>query len=140
MAAFELQARPYSFWINAFTYDEWVPFGYIQDLSYYCCAGYELPPKSFILDRTFGGTGISIRQYFLVLATHTRSPLVKSSQKRLSHFLMPGQTQDRCVGICMSLPCPISDLAILTLTTVPMTPTYTDRCCARLGPSIISAT
>lgn len=39
VGTFELQARPYSPWINAFTLDEWVAFGYIQDLSYYYCAG-----------------------------------------------------------------------------------------------------
>lgn len=36
---FELQARPYSEWINAFTLDEWVAFGYLADLAYYYCAG-----------------------------------------------------------------------------------------------------
>jgi len=35
MAAFELNARPFSDWIDAFTLDEWVSFGYTQDLSYY---------------------------------------------------------------------------------------------------------
>lgn len=40
MASFELNARPYSDWINVFTLDEWVTFGYVQDLNYYYCAGY----------------------------------------------------------------------------------------------------
>ncbi|BDD62639.1 acid phosphatase pho5 [Monascus purpureus] len=39
MASFELNARPYSDWINVFTLDEWVTFGYVQDLNYYYCAG-----------------------------------------------------------------------------------------------------
>ncbi|EXJ82244.1 hypothetical protein A1O3_06057 [Capronia epimyces CBS 606.96] len=38
-ATFELQARPHSPWINAFTLDEWVAFGYVQSLSYYYCSG-----------------------------------------------------------------------------------------------------
>lgn len=40
MAAFELNVRPYSEWINAFSLDEWVSYGYTQDLQYYYCAGY----------------------------------------------------------------------------------------------------
>ncbi|KAJ5683281.1 acid phosphatase aph 3-phytase phyB [Penicillium macrosclerotiorum] len=39
MAAFELNARAFSDWINVFTQDEWVSFGYVQDLDYYYCAG-----------------------------------------------------------------------------------------------------
>ncbi|KAL1864799.1 acid phosphatase pho5 [Paecilomyces lecythidis] len=39
MAAFELNARAFSDWINVFTLDEWVSFGYTQDLYYYYCAG-----------------------------------------------------------------------------------------------------
>ncbi|OJJ50272.1 hypothetical protein ASPZODRAFT_128896 [Penicilliopsis zonata CBS 506.65] len=39
MAAFELNARPSSPWINAFTADEWVAFGYANDVYYYYCAG-----------------------------------------------------------------------------------------------------
>jgi acid phosphatase len=39
MAAFELNVRPYSEWIGAFTLDEWVSYGYTQDLQYYYCAG-----------------------------------------------------------------------------------------------------
>ncbi|KAF9883673.1 acid phosphatase pho5 [Aspergillus nanangensis] len=39
MAAFELNVRPSTPWMNAFTMDEWVAFGYIQDLQYYYCAG-----------------------------------------------------------------------------------------------------
>ncbi|RAK89675.1 3-phytase B [Aspergillus costaricaensis CBS 115574] len=39
MASFELNARPFSNWINAFTQDEWVSFGYVEDLNYYYCAG-----------------------------------------------------------------------------------------------------
>ncbi|GKZ64150.1 acid phosphatase pho5 [Aspergillus niger] len=39
MASFELNARPFSNWINAFTQDEWVSFGYVEDLDYYYCAG-----------------------------------------------------------------------------------------------------
>ncbi|KAI1611984.1 3-phytase B [Exophiala viscosa] len=39
VGTFELQSRSYSPWINAFTLDEWVAFGYIQDLSYYYCSG-----------------------------------------------------------------------------------------------------
>ena len=37
--AYELQTRPFSPWIDAFTHDEWVAFGYVQSLSYYYCAG-----------------------------------------------------------------------------------------------------
>lgn len=39
MAAFELNVRPYSPWMDAFTLDEWVAFGYTNDLTYYYCAG-----------------------------------------------------------------------------------------------------
>ena len=39
MASFELNARPFSNWIIAFTQDEWVSFGYVEDLNYYYCAG-----------------------------------------------------------------------------------------------------
>ena len=46
MASYELNARPYSDWINAFTLDEWVTFGYNEDLYYYYCAGYVSSPVS----------------------------------------------------------------------------------------------
>ncbi|KAJ5728320.1 3-phytase B [Penicillium malachiteum] len=39
MASYELNARAFSDWINVFTQDEWVSFGYINDLSYYYCSG-----------------------------------------------------------------------------------------------------
>ncbi|KAL1845398.1 hypothetical protein VTK73DRAFT_590 [Phialemonium thermophilum] len=39
MAAFELNIRGYSDWIDVFTMDEWVSFGYTQDLHFYYCAG-----------------------------------------------------------------------------------------------------
>ncbi|KAJ5094034.1 hypothetical protein N7456_009895 [Penicillium angulare] len=39
MASFELNNRAFSDWINVFTQDEWVAFGYLGDLSYYYCAG-----------------------------------------------------------------------------------------------------
>ncbi|RFU71985.1 3-phytase b [Trichoderma arundinaceum] len=39
MAAFELNVRGYSDWIDVFTLDEWVSFGYTQDLYFYYCAG-----------------------------------------------------------------------------------------------------
>lgn len=39
MAAFELNVRPMSPWIDLFTLDEWAAFGYTQDLSYYYCDG-----------------------------------------------------------------------------------------------------
>ncbi|KUJ13249.1 acid phosphatase [Mollisia scopiformis] len=39
MAAFELNARPFSDWIDVFTLDEWASFGYTQDLSYYYSVG-----------------------------------------------------------------------------------------------------
>lgn len=39
MAAFELNARPFSPWIDTFTLDEWASFGYTQDLAYYYCDG-----------------------------------------------------------------------------------------------------
>ena len=39
MASFELNARAFSQWINVFTQDEWVSFGYVNDLNYYYCAG-----------------------------------------------------------------------------------------------------
>lgn len=47
MAAFELNARPFSDWIDAFTLDEWASFGYTQDLSYYYCSGYVTITVSF---------------------------------------------------------------------------------------------
>lgn len=40
MAAFELNVRAFSKWIGAFTLDEWVAYGYTQDLQYYYCSGY----------------------------------------------------------------------------------------------------
>ncbi|KAJ5916499.1 acid phosphatase aph 3-phytase phyB [Penicillium tannophilum] len=39
MASFELNARAFSQWVNVFTQDEWVTFGYLNDLYYYYCAG-----------------------------------------------------------------------------------------------------
>ncbi|KAK9455928.1 acid phosphatase [Dipodascopsis uninucleata] len=39
MAAFELNARKDSPWIDVFTLDEWYAYGYTQDLDYYYCAG-----------------------------------------------------------------------------------------------------
>ncbi|CAI7678580.1 acid phosphatase aph 3-phytase phyB [Penicillium manginii] len=39
MASFELNARAFSEWINVFTQDEWVSFGYVEDLNYFYCAG-----------------------------------------------------------------------------------------------------
>ncbi|CAK7197879.1 acid phosphatase pho5 [Sporothrix eucalyptigena] len=39
MAAFELNVRGYSDWIDVFSLDEWVAFGYTQDLHYYYCSG-----------------------------------------------------------------------------------------------------
>ncbi|KAL3488312.1 histidine phosphatase superfamily [Aspergillus germanicus] len=39
LAAFELNIRPYSPWMNAFTPDEWVAFGYYVDLIYYSGPG-----------------------------------------------------------------------------------------------------
>ncbi|KAK1767542.1 histidine phosphatase superfamily [Phialemonium atrogriseum] len=39
MAAFELNVRGYSDWVDVFTMDEWVSFGYTQDLQFYYCAG-----------------------------------------------------------------------------------------------------
>ncbi|CAG7957551.1 unnamed protein product [Penicillium olsonii] len=39
MASFELNARASSKWIDVFTQDEWVSFGYVHDLNYYYCAG-----------------------------------------------------------------------------------------------------
>lgn len=39
MAAFELNVRGSSPWVNVFTLDEWVSFGYTQDLYFYYCAG-----------------------------------------------------------------------------------------------------
>jgi acid phosphatase len=39
MAAYELNSRPYSPWMNVFTLDEWVNFGYTYDLMYYHCYG-----------------------------------------------------------------------------------------------------
>ncbi|KAK9459717.1 3-phytase B [Lipomyces oligophaga] len=39
MAAFEVSIRGYSDWVEVFNYDEWVAFGYTQDLSYYYCSG-----------------------------------------------------------------------------------------------------
>lgn len=39
MAAFELNVRAYSPWMDAFTLDEWVAYGYLTDLTYYYCFG-----------------------------------------------------------------------------------------------------
>ncbi|KAJ5198119.1 uncharacterized protein N7498_007236 [Penicillium cinerascens] len=39
MASFELNVRAYSPWIDAFTADEWVAYGYTLDLGYYYCFG-----------------------------------------------------------------------------------------------------
>lgn len=39
MSVFELNVNGYSEWINAFTLDEWLAFGYTQDLQFYYCAG-----------------------------------------------------------------------------------------------------
>ncbi|EON96026.1 putative 3-phytase b protein [Phaeoacremonium minimum UCRPA7] len=39
MAAFELNVRGFSDWIDVFTMDEWLSFGYTQDLYFYYCAG-----------------------------------------------------------------------------------------------------
>lgn len=38
-AAYELNANPYSPWIDVFTREEWISFGYTQDLIYYYCDG-----------------------------------------------------------------------------------------------------
>ena len=40
MASFELNVRAYSPWMDAFTTDEWVAYGYTLDLGYYYCFGY----------------------------------------------------------------------------------------------------
>ncbi|KAK9452157.1 phytase B precursor [Limtongia smithiae] len=39
LAAFELNARGSSPWIDVFTLDEWYSYGYTQDLQYYYCSG-----------------------------------------------------------------------------------------------------
>ncbi|OAA66491.1 3-phytase B [Niveomyces insectorum RCEF 264] len=39
MTAYELNVRGYSDWVHAFSLDEWVAFGYTQDLQYYYCNG-----------------------------------------------------------------------------------------------------
>ncbi|CAK7243370.1 MAG: acid phosphatase pho5 [Sporothrix thermara] len=39
MASYELNVRGYSDWVDVFSLDEWVAFGYVQDLSYYYCNG-----------------------------------------------------------------------------------------------------
>ncbi|PYH47385.1 histidine phosphatase family protein [Aspergillus saccharolyticus JOP 1030-1] len=39
MAAYELNARSESKWIDVFTTDEWVSFSYIWDVNFYYCAG-----------------------------------------------------------------------------------------------------
>lgn len=39
MSAFELNVRGFSDWIDVFTMDEWLSFGYVQDLYFYYCAG-----------------------------------------------------------------------------------------------------
>lgn len=39
MGAFELNVRAYSPWMDAFTLDEWVAYGYLTDLMYYYCFG-----------------------------------------------------------------------------------------------------
>lgn len=39
MSAFELNVRGYSDWANVFTLDEWVAFGYQNDLDFYYCNG-----------------------------------------------------------------------------------------------------
>lgn len=47
MAAFELNVRAYTPWADAFTLDEWTAFGYIFDLAYYYCFGYEPTLQDF---------------------------------------------------------------------------------------------
>ncbi|KAJ5386378.1 acid phosphatase aph 3-phytase phyB [Penicillium cosmopolitanum] len=42
MASFELNTRAFSEWINVFIQDEWVSFGYVEDMNYYYCAGLTL--------------------------------------------------------------------------------------------------
>lgn len=37
---FELNARPWSPWINVFTPEEWVAFNYVNGLWFYHCFGY----------------------------------------------------------------------------------------------------
>ncbi|CAK7266431.1 acid phosphatase pho5 [Sporothrix epigloea] len=49
MTAYELNVRGYSDWVNVFTLDEWVAFGYTQDLSYYYCNG-----PGYVNGRTVG--------------------------------------------------------------------------------------
>ena len=39
MAAYELNVRGYSDWVDVFSLDEWVAFGYTQDLKFYYCSG-----------------------------------------------------------------------------------------------------
>lgn len=39
MSAYELNVRGFSEWTNVFTLDEWLSFGYTQDLQFYYCAG-----------------------------------------------------------------------------------------------------
>ncbi|CAK7203113.1 acid phosphatase pho5 [Sporothrix eucalyptigena] len=39
MTAYELNVRGYSDWVDVFSLDEWLAFGYTQDLSYYYCSG-----------------------------------------------------------------------------------------------------
>lgn len=39
VAAYELNARPYSPWIDLFTTEEWITYSYYNDLSYYYCDG-----------------------------------------------------------------------------------------------------
>ena len=39
MASFELNARGSSKWVDVFTRDEWVSFGYVGDLNFYYCSG-----------------------------------------------------------------------------------------------------
>lgn len=43
MGAMELPVRGHSKWIDVFTLDEWIAFGYLSALDYYWCWGYAHP-------------------------------------------------------------------------------------------------
>ncbi|KAL6249948.1 acid phosphatase pho5 [Rhinocladiella similis] len=61
LAAFELQARPHSPWIDAFTLDEWVAFGYLQDLTYYYCSG-PGDPYQVAVGQVFANASLALMQ------------------------------------------------------------------------------
>ncbi|KAH0842003.1 3-phytase B [Fonsecaea pedrosoi] len=59
IATYELQARSYSPWVDAFTLDEWIAFGYVQDLTYYYCSG-PGNPYSIAIGQVFANASLAL--------------------------------------------------------------------------------